>query len=192
MNDSLLKRIRAAHFYVQGAPPAHYRESPMLGVEIANEIEAQANKIETLEKAASERNEMTSRGDFVERVANAIRVVREFYAGTFQECARAAIAECEAKRSEDYEQLLAAYRRLETLAATMRICLEAFDESPEDGYKLIRAALDHGQRVLNVVETAQEWRRLRDLNFVDQERKDKLYDAEMRLVESLVALKEKP
>ena len=90
---------------------------------------------------------MTEREDLVERVARAIRVVNisssgvPAYLGDFdvlKTMARAAIAECEKDRSEDYEQLLGAYRRLEAQAAAMRVALE-FAEKQYRGF-----ALDYG------------------------------------------------
>lgn len=66
-------------------------------------------------------------------------------------------------------------------AAAMRTCLEAFDESSEAGYKLIRAALssDAGEKVLDVVRAAQEAQEARD-NLIRHVEGGPTTDSEMR------------
>ena len=119
---------------------------------------------------------MTERGELVERVATAIlhrraqedfRTVDDYGAWIVdhdKELARAAIAECEKDRSEDYEQLLGAYRRLEVQAAAMRAALgfaekqyrgfaSVYGTQDCEAYNRMKDALspDAGRKVLDVV-----------------------------------------
>ena len=105
--------------------------------------------------------------ELVERVVGIIRDGAPLSA-TAHDLARTIIAECEKagdvfrQAADEYtiQRLNANILRLEAEAAAMRTCLEAFDESPEDGYKLIRAALssDAGKVLLAVVQAAEEVR----------------------------------
>ena len=123
---------------------------------------------------------MTERDDLVERVATAIlhrRAQEDYHTvddhGAWvvdhdKELARAAIAECEKDRSEDYEQLLGAYRRLEVQAAAMRAALgfaekqyrgfaSVYGTQDCEAYNRMKDALspDAGRKVLDVVRAAE-------------------------------------
>ena len=157
---------------------------------------------------------MTERDDLVERVATAIlhrRAQEDYHTvddhGAWvvdhdKELARAAIAECEKDRSEDYEQLLGAYRRLEVQAAAMRAALgfaekqyrgfaSVYGTQDCEAYNRMKDALapDAGRKVLDVVRAAKALLELLRDHIPHADDGEPLFDSEEEASEFHVAEK---